>query len=173
MSTVKTAMPDVSATAGNKMARIFASADDMLAAQSCDLGKTDWMELTQQRIDQFAEATGDHQWVHVDPARAADGPFGACIAHGYLILSLVSLFLLQLLRVENMRMGVNAGCDRVRFLAPVKAGSLVRGQGRLLKVERVESAQKTVRATTLVTVQIQGLHRPGCVAETISRFTFN
>src|ERR1051325_7378783 len=130
------------------------------------LGTTDWIEITQARIDQFAEATGDHQWIHVDPERAKSGPFGAPIAHGYLTLSLVSMFLPQIIDVRGIRMGINYGCDKVRFPAPVRVGARIRGVGELVKVEGVKDG---VQATVRVTVEIEGSERPACVVDTISR----
>ena len=109
------------------MTHVFTSAQALLDAEGMDLGRTDWLSISQQRINLFADATGDHQWIHVDPERAASGPFGACIAHGYLTQALANLFMPQLMRVENLAMGVNYGCDRVRFPAPVAVGSRVRG----------------------------------------------
>lgn len=151
------------------MANVFCSAAELFAAQGRDLGVTDWIEVSQKRIDLFADATDDHQWIHVDPARAKDGPFGACIAHGYLTLALVNVFLPELVKVENMKLGVNVGCDRVRFPAPVKAGSRLRGRGELIKVEQIGAA---VQTTVRVTVEIEGSERPACVADTVSRYTF-
>ena len=152
------------------MTMTFASAAELLAAQGRDLGATKWLEIDQARVNLFAEATGDHQWIHVDPERAASGPFGGCIAHGYLTLSLVNLFLPQLLQVDNLSMGVNYGCDRVRFPAAVKVGARVRGRGEIVRVEQLGAA---VQATVRVTVEIEGSERPGCVVDTISRYTFN
>lgn len=152
------------------MTHVFSEAGELLAATGRDLGVTDWMELGQERINLFADATGDHQWIHVDPERAREGPFGACIAHGYLTLALVNIFLPQLIRVDNLRMGVNVGCDRVRFPSPVKVGARIRGRGEILRVERIgEAVQSTVR----VSIDIEGSDRPGCVVDTISRYTFN
>ena len=152
------------------MSTIFSSAGQLLAAEGLDLGRTDWLLLTQERINLFAEATGDHQWIHVDPERAAHGPFGACIAHGYLTLALVNRFLPELIRGDNLKMGVNVGCDRIRFPAPVRVGSRIRGRGEVLKVEHIgEAVQSTVR----VSIEIEGNDRPGCVADTISRYSFN
>ena len=152
------------------MTTVFSSAEQLLAAEGQDLGATDWLEIDQARVNLFAEATGDHQWIHVDPERAASGPFGGCIAHGYLTLSLVNLFLPQLIQVDNLRMGVNYGCDRVRFPAPVKVGARIRGRGEVVRVEQVGAA---VQATVRVSVEIEGGERPGCVVDTISRYTFN
>src|SRR5471030_2554812 len=98
-------------------------------------GPSSWVEVTQAMIDGFAEATGDHQWIHVDPERARTGPFGATIAHGYLTLALVNLFLPQIIEVRGISMGVNVGSDRLRFLAPVRAGSHIRGRGELIAAE--------------------------------------
>lgn len=152
------------------MTTIYSSAEQLLAAEGQDLGATDWIEIDQARVNLFAEATGDHQWIHVDPVRAASGPFGGCIAHGYLTLSLVNLFLPQLIQVDNLRMGVNYGCDRVRFPAPVRVGARIRGRGEVVRVEQVGAA---VQATVRVSVEIEGGERPGCVVDTISRYTFN
>jgi len=152
------------------MSTLFSSADQLLAAQGQDLGRTDWLVLTQQRINLFAEATGDHQWIHVDPERAARGPFGACIAHGYLTLALANLFMPQLMQFDNLAMGVNYGSDRLRFPAAVKVGSRVRGHGEILKVEVMGQALQVV---VRISVEIEGSDRPGCVVDTISRYTFN
>lgn len=152
------------------MSFVFNDAEKLLEAEGRDLGCTEWMSVTQERVDQFADATDDHQWIHVDPLRAAEGPFGACIAHGYLTLALVNRFLPDLIRGENLKMGVNVGCDRIRFPAPVRVGSRIRGRGEVLKVERIgEAVQSTVR----VSIEIEGNDRPACVADTISRYSFN
>ena len=151
------------------MQTIFESADEILAAVGQRLGESDWLQIDQRRIDQFAEATGDHQWIHVDPVRAAAGPFGACIAHGYLTLSLASYFLPQIIQINNMKMGVNYGCDKIRFPAAVRVGARLRGVGELVRAERVgEGVQATIR----VTVEIEGEQRPACVVDTISRYYF-
>ena len=152
------------------MSTLFNSAQQLLAAQGQDLGRTDWLLLTQARINLFAEATGDHQWIHVDPERAATGPFGACIAHGYLTLALANLFMPQLMQFANLAMGVNYGSDRLRFPAAVKVGSRVRGHGEILKVEAMGQALQVV---VRISVEIEGSDRPGCVVDTISRYTFN
>ena len=152
------------------MSFVFADAETLLTAEGRDLGCTDWISISQERVNLFADATDDHQWIHVDPARAATGPFGACIAHGYLTLALVNRFLPELIRGDNLKMGVNVGCDRIRFPAPVRVGSRIRGRGEVLKVERIgEAVQSTVR----VSIEIEGNDRPGCVADTISRYSFN
>jgi acyl dehydratase len=152
------------------MATVFKSAEEMKAAVGKPLGASDWLEITQDRIDKFADATGDHQWIHVDPERAKKGPFGAPIAHGYLTLSLVSMFLPQIIVAEGISMGVNYGTDKVRFPAPVPVGSRIRGSGELVAVEEVKGgAQATVR----VTVEVEGKTKPACVVDTISRFYWN
>ena len=152
------------------MSTTFSSAAQLLAAEGIDLGRTDWLLLTQERINLFAEATGDHQWIHVDPERAASGPFGARIAHGYLTLSLANLFMPQLMQFENLAMGVNCGTDRLRFPAAVKVGSRIRGHGQVMRVETLGQA---VQAVVRMSVEIEGSERPGCVVDTISRYTFN
>lgn len=152
------------------MAHRFDSIAAVMAAPGCDLGVTDWLPVSQERIDLFAQASGDHQWIHVDPARAAAGPFGACVAHGYLTLSLANYFLPRLIAYDRLRMGVNYGCDKVRFPAPVKVDSRVRGHGLVL---RAEPAGDGVQVTVRVTVEIEGSDRPGCVVDTISRLFFN
>lgn len=150
------------------MATIFQSPRELLGAVGQDLGKTDWLEITQPRIDLFADATGDHQWIHVDPERAKSGPFGTTIAHGYLTLSLVNLFLPQLVEVRGISMGVNYGADKVRFPSPVPVGSRIRGSGQLVAAEETKAG--AVQAKVRVTVEIEGKDRPGCVAETISLY---
>ncbi|MFA5941178.1 MAG: MaoC family dehydratase [Sinimarinibacterium sp.] len=151
------------------MPTVFNSADAILAAVGQPLGESQWVTITQQRINQFADATDDHQWIHVDAARAKDGPFGACIAHGYLTLSLASRFLPEIVDVK-MKMGVNYGCDKVRFPAPVKVGSRIRGRGDLVAAERTKDGG--VQATIRVTVEIDGGAKPACIADTISRYYF-
>lgn len=150
------------------MTTVFKSPLDMKAKEGEQLGASEWLEIDQDRINLFADATGDHQWIHVDPVKAKDGPFGACIAHGYLTLSLVNMFLPQIIDVQGISMGVNYGMDKVRFPSPVPVGSKVRGVGELIKVEEIKgSIQSTVR----VTVEIEGADRPACVVDTISRYT--
>ena len=149
------------------MTTVFGTPADLKAAEGNHLGYSDWLEITQDRIDKFADATGDHQWIHVDPERAKEGPFGACIAHGYLTQSLVNLFLPQIVEVRGVSMGVNYGADKLRFPAPVPVGSRIRGGGELLSVEEVKGG---VQTKIRVTVEIEGSDRPGCVIDTISRY---
>jgi acyl dehydratase len=131
-----------------------------------ELAASDWITVDQARIDQFASATGDHQWIHVDPVRAAAGPFGGPIAHGFLTLSLLPLMGEQAFGIDDVRMGVNYGLNRVRFPHPVRAGSRVRGHFKLLSFEPLDGgAQLTVE----VTMEIEGQPKPACVAESVSR----
>ncbi len=130
------------------------------------LGTSDWLAIDQARIDLFAQATGDHQWIHVDPVRAAAGPFGAPIAHGFLTLSLVPQLMDSAVHIADVRMGVNYGLNRVRFTAPVRVGSRVRGVFRLLEYQALEGgAQLTVEGT----VELEGEAKPACVAQSVSR----
>lgn len=149
---------------------VFDSADALLAAVGRDLGATEWMTVTQERVDTFADATDDHQWIHIDPVRAKDGPFGACIAHGYLTLSLAARFMPQLIEVRNMKMGVNYGCDKVRFPAPVRVGERIRGRGELVSVERAKDG--SLQSVLRLTVEIENEAKPACVVDTISRYYF-
>jgi len=151
------------------MSRIFRSAEEVHAAVGQRLGASAWLRITQPQIDQFAAATGDHQWLHIDPARAAQGPYGACIAHGYLTLALVNQFLPEIVTVEGMKWGVNYGCDKVRFPAPVRVGARVRGVGELVRAETLPGG---VQSVVRMTVQVEGEAKPACVAETISRYYF-
>ena len=143
----------------------------VLASVGQALGPTEWTTVTQERINTFADATGDHQWIHVDPERAQAGPFGACVAHGYLTLSLANLFLPQLVRYERLKMGVNYGCDKVRFPAPVKVGARIRGRGEVVAAEPVKG--DGVQSTVRISVEIEGADKPGCVVDTISRLYFD
>ena len=145
----------------------FDSPADLQASVGQHLGYSDWLEIDQNRIDLFADATGDHQWIHVDPERAASGPFGKTIAHGYLSLSLVNMFLPQIMKVDNVSMGVNYGCEKVRFPAPVPVGSRVRGGGEMISAQEVKGG---VQVVVRITVDIEGEERPACVIDTISRF---
>lgn len=148
---------------------MFSSPEELRAAVGAEVGPTDWVTIEQSRVDGFADATDDHQWIHVDPVRAAAGPFGGTIAHGYLTLSLVNLFLPQLVRVENAKMGVNYGTDKVRFPAAVRVGARIRGRAQVLGASDVPGG---VQITVRVTIEVEGGDRPACVADTISRFFF-
>jgi acyl dehydratase len=131
------------------------------------LGYSNWMELTQERINLFADATGDHQWIHVDPERAKDGPFGTTIAHGYLTLSLGPILAVDVFRMSGVSMGVNYGCGKVRFPSPVPVGSKLRLGIELKEVTTVGEGQ--VQATYLYTFEVEGAPKPSCVAEVIVR----
>ena len=147
----------------------MASVDDMKAKIGEELGVGEWLEVSQDRINTFADATGDHQWIHVDEERAKSGPFGTTIAHGYLTLSLIPSLGGGGLGLDGVRMGINYGLDRVRFITPVKAGSRVRARRKLLDVTEGEGF---VQMKVEVTVEIDGEAKPACVAETLSRAYF-
>ncbi|MEV6588611.1 MaoC family dehydratase [Streptomyces acidicola] len=149
--------------------RTFTSADELKAAVGKQLGYSDWLEIDQKRIDLFADATGDHQWIHVDPEKAAAGPFGTTIAHGYLTLSLLPLLVPQVMKVDNTKMGVNYGTNKVRFPAPVPVGSRLRATAVL---KEVTEAGGGVQVTAAVSVEREGGDKPVCVAESVSRYYF-
>ncbi|MFS0895769.1 MaoC family dehydratase [Mycolicibacterium litorale] len=147
--------------------KTFKGLDEFAAAEGSALGPTEWLEITQDRVNLFADATEDHQWIHVDPQKAADGPFGGTIAHGLLTLSLLPHFSHQLYTVDNIAMAINYGYNKVRFINPVKVGSRLRARGEISKVDRLDGA---VQATTTITVEIDGVDKPAAVAESIVRF---
>lgn len=132
-----------------------------------EVAVSDWLQVTQDRIDRFADATGDHQWIHVDPARAAAGPFGATIAHGYLTLALSNYFLPQIVEVRGFAMGVNYGVDKVRFPAPVRVGSRIRAGAELVEVAELANGLQTL---IRITVEIEGGDKPACVIDSLSRW---
>lgn len=132
-----------------------------------ELGPTAWQEVTQKRVDAFAEATGDRQWIHTDPLRAAAGPFGTTIAHGYLTLSLCASLLFEVLRVDDVALTVNYGVNRVRFPLPVPVGSRVRGRFTVVSVEDVAGGEQAVIQAT---VEREGAEKPVCAAELVLRF---
>jgi acyl dehydratase len=145
----------------------FSGLDEFAAAQGSQLGPTEWLEVTQDRVNLFADATDDHQWIHVDPQRAATGPFGGTIAHGLLTLSLLPHFTSQMYTVGNIAMAVNYGYNKVRFITPVKVGAKVRARAEITKVDQLDGA---VQATLTTTVEIEGSDKPAAVAESIVRF---
>jgi acyl dehydratase len=146
----------------------FRTLDDLRGAAGQHLGWSDWVEITQERVDLFADATGDHQWIHVDVDRAAaESPFGGPIAHGFLTLSLSNLFLPQLIEVPGASAGVNYGTGRVRFPSPVPVGSRVRGGAEITAVEEVAGG---VQTTIAITVEVGGQDKPACVIESLSRW---
>ena len=145
----------------------FSGLDEFVAAEGAKLGPTDWLEVTQDRVNLFADATDDHQWIHVDPERAANGPFGGTIAHGLLTLSLLPHFTHQLYTVDNIAMAINYGYNKVRFITPVRVGAKIRARAQIAKVDQLDGA---VQATVTVTVEIDGSDKPAAVAESIVRF---
>ena len=149
------------------MAKVYASPRDLIGQEGTQLGATDWLLIDQDRVNGFAEVTGDHQWIHVDVERAKDGPFGGTIAHGYLTMSLVNLFLPDLIEVQGFSHAVNVGADRLRFLSPVKVGSRIRGTGEIVSTEEIKGA---IQSVVRVTVEIEGSDKPACVVDTISRY---
>ncbi|MGW3032403.1 MaoC family dehydratase [Streptomyces sp. NPDC001178] len=141
--------------------------DELKKLAGSDLGTSEWIEVTQERINTFADATGDHQWIHVDPERAAEGPFGAPIAHGYLTLSLFIPLFTELLDVQGVTTKVNYGLNKVRFPSPVKVGSRIRLVGKLAEVEEVPGG---VQITVDGTIEVEGGTKPAAVLQSLSRF---
>ena len=139
---------------------------DLAALVGSEIGVSDWITVDQSRIDLFAEATGDHQWIHVDPVRAAQGPYGATVAHGFLTLSLLPELAQNALAIDDVRMGINYGLNKVRFPGPVKSGSRLRGRFRLLAFEPLPGG---AQLTFEVTMEVEGSSKPVCVAESVSR----
>jgi acyl dehydratase len=146
--------------------RVFDGVDDLRSAVGTRLGTGEWVTIDQKQIDIFADATDDHQWIHIDPDKAKDGPFGTTIAHGFLTLSLLSSLVAKVFAVENTKMGVNYGLNKVRFTSPVAVGSKVRANVELTDVTDVTGG---VQVTTKVTVEIEGSERPALVAEWLTR----
>jgi len=145
----------------------FNDLTELVAAEGVQLGPTEWLEITQERVNLFADATEDHQWIHVDPDRAADGPFGGTIAHGLLTLSLLPHFTHQLYTVGNVAMAINYGYNKVRFITPVRVGAKLRARAEITAVAQLDNA---VQATLTTTVEIEGAPKPAAVAESIVRF---
>jgi acyl dehydratase len=145
--------------------QMFNGLEELDRAVGTHLGHSDWHTVTQEQVNLFAEATGDHQWIHVDPEKAASGPFGGTIAHGYLTPSLVPMLTRQVYKVEGLKMGVNYGSNKVRFPAPVPMGSRVRAAIELISLE---AGSMGVTCTTKVTIEIEGGAKPACIAEILS-----
>jgi acyl dehydratase len=143
----------------------MAHVDELAGRIGQELGVSEWVTVDQARIDQFASATGDHQWIHVDPQRAAAGPYGATIAHGYLTLSMVPIFLAPLLALEGVSMSLNYGVEQVRFPHPVRVGSRIRGR---VTVESVRETAQGVRLEMKCVMEIDGAAKPACVAHPIA-----
>jgi acyl dehydratase len=147
--------------------RVFESLAALRDAVGEHVGYSDWHTVTQQQVNAFADATGDHQWIHVDPERAATGPFGGTVAHGYLTLSLIPMLVTQVLRVDGVRMGINYGSNKVRFPAPLPTGSKIRAGVRVASVEDIAGG---VHIVNEVTIEREGGDKPVCVAETVARY---
>jgi acyl dehydratase len=147
--------------------KTFNGLDELVSAQGTKLGPSEWLEVTQDRVNLFADATEDHQWIHVDPERAANGPFGGTIAHGLLTLSIIPHFSHQLYTVKNIAMAINYGYNKVRFITPVKVGAKIRSSAEITKVDQVQGG---VQATVTYTVEIEGSEKPAAVVESIVRF---
>jgi acyl dehydratase len=144
--------------------RVFNGIEELKDAVGEHLGHSDWHTVTQERVNQFADATGDHQWIHVDPERAKDGPFGGTIAHGYMTLSLVPMLSSQVYRVDGLKMGINYGTNKVRFPAPVPVGSRVRAGVEVLDVN---AGPQGAQAVVKTTIEVEGGDKPACVAESV------
>jgi acyl dehydratase len=152
------------------MATTFANPKEILEKVGQEVGTSDWVEVTQDKVNQFADATGDHQWIHVDVERAKQGPFGQTIAHGYFTLSLAPMLMSQVVSVQGARMGLNYGVNRVRFTSPVKVGKRVRLHAKVASAEEVEP--NGIQVAYDLTFEIEGEDKPACVAQTISRAYF-
>jgi acyl dehydratase len=147
--------------------KVFNDLKEFSAAEGLQLGPTEWLEIGQDRVNLFADATDDHQWIHVDPEKAAGGPFGGTIAHGLLTLSLLPHFSHQLYRVDNIALAVNYGYNKVRFITPVRVGAKIRARGEITAVNQLDGA---VQATTTITIEIDGSAKPAAVVESIVRY---
>ena len=145
----------------------FANLDEFTAAVGTEIGVSDWMTIDQERVNTFADATGDHQWIHVDPDKAAAGPFGGPIAHGFLTLSLSVPLVNQATRVAGVRMGINYGLDKVRFITPVPVGGRIRARVTLDSVHEILGG---IQADRTVTIELEGADKPACIAQSIARY---
>ena len=149
--------------------RTFTSGADLAASVGQEIGVSDWHEIPQSQIDLFAEATGDDQWIHVDPERAKAGPYGTTIAHGYLTLSLLAPLMKTTYRIEGAKMAVNYGLNKVRFAAPVRVGSRVRVRVSLATVDEIPNGVQSVWSAV---IELEGSEKPACIAEPVPRHTF-
>ena len=147
--------------------RTFANLDEFVAAKGESLGFSEWHKITQDQVNAFADATGDHQWIHVDLERAASGPFGGTIAHGYLTVSLLPILSMEIFRIEKLTMGINYGLDRVRFPSPVLTGSSIRAEATLTDVKETKLGSL---AHVRMRIEIEGQEKAACVADTLSLF---
>jgi acyl dehydratase len=150
--------------------RVFRSSDDLTAAVGEHLGYSAWIEMPQARINQFADATGDHQWIHVDAERSSAGPFGSTIAHGFLVLSLIPSMLWDIFTIENASMQMNYGCDRVRFTSPVPVGSYLRASAQIDSVQHTPNGIKVVMRAI---VERQDRDQPACIADLLALVVFD
>ncbi|OHV06792.1 MaoC family dehydratase [Mycobacterium talmoniae] len=148
--------------------RTFGSVAELAALQGQAIGHSDWVTITQEAVNLFADATGDHQWIHVDPEKAATGPFGTTIAHGYMTLSLLPQLMHTMYRVDGLKMAVNYGLNKVRFPSPVPVGAKVRAQGSVVNVDELGDGAYQVTLST--TVEVEGAAKPACVAESVVRY---
>lgn len=148
------------------MAAVFETPMDMLGTEGQTLGTSEWMEIDQDRVNMFADATGDHQWIHINKEMAEQSPFGTTIAHGFLTLSLLPMLMKETYSINKVAMGINYGCNKVRFINPVKVGSRVRG---IAEVVSVEEAGGGIQLVVKATIEIEGEEKPACVAETVTR----
>ena len=148
------------------MTAVFETPMDMLGTEGQTLGTSEWMEIDQDRVNMFADATGDHQWIHVNKEMAEQSPFGTTIAHGFLTLSLLPMLMKETYTINKVAMGINYGCNKVRFINPVKVGSRVRG---ISEVVSVEEAGGGIQLVVKATIEIEGEEKPACVAETVTR----
>ncbi|WP_197383385.1 MaoC family dehydratase [Mycolicibacterium mengxianglii] len=148
--------------------RTFESVDELVAAKGEELGSSEWVTIGQDEVNMFADATGDHQWIHVDPEKAASGPFGTTIAHGFMTLSLLPRLMHQIYTVKGIKLAINYGLNKVRFPAPVPVGSKVRATSTLTDTQDI--GQGTVQVTVTTTIEIEGAAKPACVAESILRY---
>jgi acyl dehydratase len=149
--------------------RTFTSGADLAASVGQEIGVSDWHEIPQSQIDLFAEATGDDQWIHVDPERAKAGPYGTTIAHGYLTLSLLAPLMKTTYRIEGAKIAVNYGLNKVRFAAPVRVGSRVRVRVSLATVDEIPNGVQSVWSAV---IELEGSEKPACIAEPVTRHTF-
>jgi acyl dehydratase len=147
--------------------KVFDGLDELVAAAGSQLGPTDWLSVEQDRVNKFADATDDHQWIHVDPEQAANGPFAGTIAHGLLTLSLLPHFMHELYAVNNVAMAINYGFNKVRFITPVRVGAKVRARSEIATVQKLDGA---VQATLVTTIEAEGSEKPAAVIESIVRY---
>jgi acyl dehydratase len=148
--------------------RTFDSVADLTAVEGQSIGQSDWVTISQEDVNLFADATGDHQWIHVDPERAAEGPFGKTIAHGYMTLALLPRLQQQIYSVNGVKLAINYGLNKVRFPAPVPVGSRVRARTSLVGIEDLGNG--ATQATVSTTVEVEGSDKPACVAESVVRY---